>query len=390
MGHMKALDGFRGLAVLLVMWSHFIAVTPGWGQATEPLARLLQAGHYGVDLFFLLSGFLITGILLDAKGKAGYFKIFIMRRVLRIFPLYYAVLAMAYGGSWLFAADSSAPQASGDSSLWFWFYASNWGMVIKGWGTPNGAWLSTPDWFSLGHFWSLAVEEQFYLFWPWVVAALDRRSLGRLCIGFLFLAPILQSCLVDLAGNSLSGYVSTFGRLNTLGIGAWLAIAYRDPERWESLQRHAGRVFAISGAILVTVIAGNWNSSLWKLDLLSALIPICFGSALVFALRSSGNRWQTLLSSSPMRFFGTYSYGLYVYHHLLKPVWVEVFWESWITPHCGTGPLAVACYFVLAGTASTALAMLSWVLLERPCLNFKRWFTYPERQPSTPNIPPGT
>ncbi len=376
-GYVKALDGYRGLAVLLVMWSHFIAVSPDWGAPAGPVARLLHCGHYGVDLFFVLSGFLITGILLDAKGRAGYFKVFIMRRVLRIFPLYYFVLAVIYGGLWLFHGESAREFSGADSSLWFWLYASNWGMVAKGWGTPDGAWLITPDWTSLGHFWSLAVEEQFYLFWPWVVVWLDRRWLGRLCVGFFFMAPILQSLLSDAAGNTLSGYVSTVGRLNTLGMGALLAIAWRSPEWWEPLQRHAGRAFAATGLLLLAVLGGGWNFSLWKFDLLSALIPICFGSGLVYALRPGGNRWQALLSTGVMRGLGTYSYGLYVYHHLLKPVWVKVFWDGWITAHCGTGVLAVACYIVAAGTASLAVAWLSWTLLESPCLRLKRHFTYP-------------
>jgi peptidoglycan/LPS O-acetylase OafA/YrhL len=380
MGHLKALDGYRGLAVLLVMWSHFIAVSPGWGESAGPLARVLGAGHHGVDMFFVLSGFLITGILLDAKGRAGYFKVFIMRRVLRIFPLYYFVLAVTYGGTWLVQRGGADPFAETDPAAWFWLYASNWGMVVKGWGTPDGAWLITPGWVSLGHFWSLAVEEQFYLVWPWVVVWLDRRWLARLCVAFLFLAPVLQSLLADLAGNTLSGYVSTFGRLNTLGTGALLAIACRSPDVWARLQHHAGRIFALSGLALLAVLGGNCNWSLWKFDMLSALIPLCFGSGLVHALSPGGGRWQALLGSRVMRRCGTYSYGLYVYHHLLKPVWVKLFWDGWITPWCGTGSVAVACYILAAGTASMGLAYLSWTVLENPCLRLKRWFTYPDQK----------
>ncbi|MEO0018902.1 MAG: hypothetical protein RLZZ522_2185, partial [Verrucomicrobiota bacterium] len=271
--------------------------------------------------------------------------------------------------------------------LWFWLYASNWGMVAKGWGTPEGAWLITPDWTSLGHFWSLAVEEQFYLFWPWVVVVLNRRWLGWLCVGFFFVAPILQSLLSDAAGNTLSGYVSTVGRLNTLGMGALLAIAWRCPQWWEPLQRHAGRAFAATGLLLLAVLGGGWNCSLWKFDLLSALIPICFGSGLVYALRPGGNRWQALLSTGVMRGLGTYSYGLYVYHHLLKPVWVKVFWDGWITAHCGTGVLAVGCYIVAAGAGSMAVAWLSWTLLESPCLRLKRHFTYATEKPAAIPVP---
>jgi peptidoglycan/LPS O-acetylase OafA/YrhL len=376
MGHVRALDGFRGLAVLLVMWSHFIAVSPALDHGTV-VGRLLKSGYYGVDMFFVLSGFLITGILLDAKGGKGYFKVFIMRRVLRIFPLYYAVLAVVYGGAWLFAHDSFHQYDSGpDSHLWFWAYASNWGMVVKGWGTAEGAWLITPDGSSLGHFWSLAVEEQFYLFWPWIVAWLDRRRLAWLCASFLVLAPVMASFLSDFAGNSLSGYVSTVGRLNTLGCGALLAIAARSPTWWARLTRPAGWVFAVSAVLMLVVLGRNANFSVWKVDALSVLVPLCFGFGLVHALRPDGGPWAALLASAPMRFLGKYSYGLYVYHHLLKPLWYAWFWHGWIQPHLGTGVLAVACYVIAAGCASVLLAMASWALLENPCLRLKRFFTY--------------
>ena len=374
MGHVKALDGFRGLAVLLVMWSHFIAVSPALDHGSV-VGRLLKSGYYGVDMFFVLSGFLITGILLDAKGGEGYFKVFIMRRVLRIFPLYYGVLAVVYGGAWLFSRESFHLYAGGpDSQGWFWLYASNWGMVAKGWGTPEGAWLDTPDGTSLGHFWSLAVEEQFYLFWPWMVAFLDRRKLGWLCASFLLLAPVMASFLSDLAGNSLSGYVSTVGRLNTLGCGALLAIAVRSPDWWLRVAQPAGRAFGLSGGVLLAVLALDANFSVWKIDFLSVLVPLCFGFGLVHALRLNGNPWGRLLASAPLRFLGKYSYGLYVYHHLLRPVWYACFWHGWIKPQLGTGLWAVGCYVLLAGTASIALAMLSWAVVESPCLKLKRFF----------------
>lgn len=376
MGHVRALDGFRGLAVLLVMWSHFIAVSPAVDHSTV-IGRLLKSGYYGVDMFFVLSGFLITGILLDAKGGKGYFKVFIMRRVLRIFPLYYAVLALVYGGAWLFAHDTFHLYASGpDSHLWFWLYASNWGMVAKGWGTPEGEWLITPDGTSLGHFWSLAVEEQFYLFWPWIVAWLDRRKLAWLCGSFLVLAPVMASFLSDFAGNSLSGYVSTLGRLNTLGCGALLAIAARSPEWWARLTRPSGWIFGVCGVILLVVLGRDANFSVWKIDALSVLVPLCFGFGLVRALSPRGGAWSAFLSSGPMRFFGKYSYGLYVYHHLLRPIWSAWLWKAWILPTLGSGAVGVAAYVLAAGAASVALALASWTLLENPCLRLKRLFTY--------------
>lgn len=381
MAHFKALDGYRGLAVLLVMWTHFIGVSPLADKGTA-LGRLATSGYFGVDLFFVLSGFLITGILLDAKGRQGYFRVFMMRRVLRIFPLYYAVLALAYLHGWVFNPEAMTALKGADSPLWFWFYVSNWGMVAKGWGLEEGVWIYTPPGWSMGHFWSLAVEEQFYLVWPWVVLLLGRRGLAWLCVSFFLLAPAMSGLISEWAGNYLAGYVSTVGRLNTLGCGALLAIAQRSPGCWDWLGRRAGGCFAASGLAGMAVLAFEWNIWLWKYDLLCVLVPLCFGSGLVFAVRGGGGWWLRLMESGPMVFFGKYSYGLYIYHHLLRDLWVAELWEKRIVPLLGSGVLGTAAYMLAAGAASVALALLSWNVLENPCLKLKRFFTY-QRHPRT-------
>ena len=128
------------------MLSHFIVVGNNLGTGT-PLARFLHSGYLGVDLFFVLSGFLITGILIDSKSSPNYFGTFYMRRALRIFPLYYGLLAV----SWLtviFITPEDKPLLTGhDSMAWYWLYASNIGMAVK------GNWLASPTWVGLGHFW---------------------------------------------------------------------------------------------------------------------------------------------------------------------------------------------------------------------------------------------
>jgi peptidoglycan/LPS O-acetylase OafA/YrhL len=333
-----------------------------------------------VDLFFVLSGFLITGILLDAKGRRGYFRVFMARRVLRIFPLYYAVLTLAYLHGWLFNPEAVALLKGADSPLWFWCYVSNWGMVAKGWGLEEGVWIHTPPGWSMGHFWSLAVEEQFYLVWPLVVALLSRRRLMWLCVSFFVLAPAMSGLISEWAGNHLAGYVSTLGRLNTLGTGALLAIALRTPGCWEWLARRAGWWFAVSGLAGAAVLAFEWNIWFWKYDLLCVLVPLCFGSGLVCAVRGGGGWWLRFMRSGPMVFFGKYSYGLYIYHHLLRDLWVTELWEKRIVPLLGSGVAGTAAYVVAAGAASVALALLSWKVLEHPCLRLKRYFTY-QRHP---------
>ncbi|MBV8281847.1 MAG: acyltransferase, partial [Candidatus Eremiobacteraeota bacterium] len=166
-GHMPALDGVRGLAILMVLLVHFLAdLLPTTNSVEHAIVYVAGYGTYGVDLFFILSGFLITGILYDASDKTFYFYNFYMRRFLRIFPLYYGVLAL------LFFVAPLIPRLQGATlnhlvgrQGWAWLYGVNIYTAIQ------GEWNLS----FINHFWSLAVEEQFYLFWPMVVYLLARR-----------------------------------------------------------------------------------------------------------------------------------------------------------------------------------------------------------------------
>ncbi len=168
--HIPALDGIRGIAILVVMMHHFTVY--GGMASTNALDRAFRTltlpGWVGVDLFFVLSGFLITGILYDAKEKRHYFRTFYMRRVLHIFPLYYVVLVIVFLiAPRLFTADAALQSFTGEQ-WWYWTYLSNVSTALSGW----------HEYLAFGHFWSLAVEEQFYLLWrPWRSSSWgERRS----------------------------------------------------------------------------------------------------------------------------------------------------------------------------------------------------------------------
>ena len=169
-----ALDGLRGIAIAAVMVFHFTLYGPYSNAlmrglpAIGPALHLAMAGWGGVDLFFVLSGYLITAILLRTKAAPGYFRRFYARRVLRIFPLYYLFLAV---GIALSSRLPPAWSAEGSWQLWLWTYLTNFKIGSAGWSSVPRAYE---------HFWSLAVEEQFYLLWPLLVFKLDERRLARL------------------------------------------------------------------------------------------------------------------------------------------------------------------------------------------------------------------
>src|SRR5687768_12816390 len=182
------LDGVRGVAISAVLWHHFV-IYSGF-EARVPFDHLLwesgSLGWAGVDLFFVLSGFLITGILYDSRSSGRYYVNFFGRRALRILPLYYGVLVLAFLVLPVFLEPQSAESLTRNQA-WYWLYLINVKVALDGWDAAA----------YLGHFWSLAIEEQFYLIWPLAVRALSRRKLLLVCavcfigaLGFRFLLPM--------------------------------------------------------------------------------------------------------------------------------------------------------------------------------------------------------
>jgi peptidoglycan/LPS O-acetylase OafA/YrhL len=366
--HFPGLDGLRGLAILMVMFGHFIVVGKNLA-APSPWHRLLQSGYLGVDLFFVLSGFLITGILIDSKNRTPYFRVFYWRRALRIFPLYYGLLAISWlTVLWLTPSDR-ALLTGPDSPAWFWLYASNIGMAFK------GGWLDCPTWVGLGHFWSLAVEEQFYLIWPLLIFALPGKWLERLCISLVVCSPFVFHPLVEWIG-SVPAYASTLSRLGVLAAGGWLAVLWRKEGVWPVLSRYFPHLAAASGLLLLlerTVLP----SSPW----VESTLVLLLGSALVgMAVHGGGRYSRGFFKSAILRWFGKYSYGIYVYHHALKPVWIYFLWEKSIVPWVGSGWIGTLTYTTAATVLSLSLAWLSWRCFEAPILAYKSWVQF-RREP---------
>lgn len=377
--HCLPLDGVRGLAVLLVLSYDCLRLAPAHDLVTYTVRRLAASGWVGVDLFFVLSGYLITGVLLETRGRPGYWKSFFLRRSIRIFPLYYATLITIFclipAGLWLMHAAPSV-RAPFDAALvnqaWYWLYAQNW---LFAW---QCAW---PTGVPLKHFWSLAIEEQFYLAWPLAVALLTRQQLGWLCVLLSLLAVVARTCLLIGGVSPMVVFVMTITRLDGLCCGALLAIALRSPGWRKRLACRLPRaaccsLVGIAGLDLVFPILRSETLAAYSVGHL--LLALSF-AALVGAAQSAPERhllarflsWRFLVT------LGKYSYAIYLFH---KFVYLGVTRLDW------TGlpePVRGWAIFACAVGGSLLTAQISWVLLERPCLSLKRYFPRPDEQAST-------
>jgi peptidoglycan/LPS O-acetylase OafA/YrhL len=367
--HHPALDGLRGLAVLMVLAFHFLHIDGEGGVVERTLLSASRAGWAGVDLFFVLSGFLITGILLDARGGQGYFRVFYARRVLRIFPLYYAYLAVLF-----LAVPLLLPSLDVKSGTqgWLWTYLGN---VLF---AREGGFEASPY---TGHFWSLAVEEQFYLLWPLLVWVLPRRWLALACVALVGIAFALRFGIHRTTYNATAAYVLTPARVDALAMGALVAIAAREPGWWPRIRRSAPWVLAASAAAVAAVwveqggiFGGDPVVQVWAFGPLAA----GFAAVLVLAVDAApGSVLSRALVRPGLAGAGKYSYGLYVLHY---PIFLALeaagITSLAMAAALGSRIAGMAAFAALAGAATLAAALLSWHVIEKPFLGLKRLVPY--------------
>jgi peptidoglycan/LPS O-acetylase OafA/YrhL len=352
---------------------HYLALAPllpfPLGGALHQLAVL---GWYGVELFFVLSGFLITGILLDARGQPGYFRNFYARRTLRIFPLYYLTLAILFVFLPRFAG-SSLGFASVPFGIqwWYWGYASNVFLGLKGWaaGPPH-----------MPHFWSLAVEEQFYLVWPLVVLLVPRRRLGWTFLGVALGALAWRTMLVLHHDHYVFTEVITPSRVDALAFGALIALIVRLPNGRERLTR-ALPALAVAGALAVAAIAWSRHSLMIDDPVVRSigLTATSFALGTLVAagvLCAEGGIPYRLMSLSPLRFIGRYSYAMYVFHYPVMITLRDLGFTVGSAIALAGSVTAGEAVFVAVNTGITlAISLLSWHLFEKRMLALTPLFT---------------
>lgn len=373
--HLPALDGLRGLAILLVLVSHLMLFNDRTGSRLgDSLSALRGLGWVGVDLFFVLSGFLITGILYDTLRDPRYFRSFYMRRFLRIFPLYYGFLFfMMLLGHWQHIA---------------------WGgrqYVLLGYMQNTGLWFPVTDfhpgmWADLDHFWSLAVEEQFYLFWPLMVFWVrDRRRLQVLALSLSGVALAARVLLYLRGVSALTIFMLTPCRMDTLLLGSCIALLVRGGANWLSGSWKMP-VFGLSALVIAgyTLAHPERDMRFGFFGATLAYSVIALGCvALLVASLDADSMAQKVFRWPWLRALGKYSYGIYVLHifvaHAVAAILDKLLGVSLriaLTPILHSRPLAILVEFAVNCLAVFLAAYASYHLYEVHFLRLKRYFGY--------------
>jgi peptidoglycan/LPS O-acetylase OafA/YrhL len=350
-GYMPQLDGLRALAILAVLFDH-------WTNGL--MEKVLPLGLLGVRLFFVLSGFLITGILLRSRDTAesgahtkalGLWHFYI-RRALRIFPIYYLTVAVT---ALLYPSIRSG-------LAWHLTYTSNfYNARIGGWPLY------------VGHYWSLAVEEQFYFVWPWLILFTPRRVLPVLVMLIICIAPVFRLIAGLEHVNDVALIVLTPSALDSLGLGALLALCDTKPSMQRIKRRWAIPIFwaAAGGMIAMLVLQKFGIGYVARKALWYAIASVLFACAVDLGARGMGGVMGRFLENEAMRWIGKVSYGIYLYHVLLISV-IDDATASWaIRPF-----VLVLVQLVMKAAATFAVAAISWRLIEKPLNDLKRYFTY--------------
>ena len=377
MKRITQLDGVRGVAILLILIWHYFAcqIVAEPESVISHCVRALSLTWSGVDLFFVLSGFLIAGILLDHRNTSNFFRVFYLRRVCRIFPLYFLI----YG---LFLCLTATPLSILPSFQWLfhdplplWSYASFTQNLFMG---PRGDF--GPHW--LGITWSLAVEEQFYLFVPLLIYFLPRRALVCVLVPAVLAAPLLRYI-----SPGFHAFVNIPWRSDSLLSGALLAVLVRWHPFVSTVRQHRSFVLALFAALLLGASVMTFGSDplgvfdhLWLAGLYATFILIAFMGSEPFLGR--------ILGSPVLVWFGQLSYGIYMFHQAVSGTLHGVLRHS--APQIRT--LSDAGITLVSLCITLALATLSYRFFESPLLRFGHRFQYlpkPQRDSAPQILSPG-
>lgn len=359
--YMPELDTLRGIAVLGVVFYHglnFMFRDARVSTIPRVLIHMTEPGWMGVNLFFVLSGFLITGILLDSKGRSDYFSRFYRRRALRILPAYYALLLLlaVLSGAHIIAKHVPWPFLF-ISAIYLSNFAALLGVAVH-----------------YGVLWTLAIEEQFYVVWPTVVRFLSRTALGWAAIFICVLCPVLRYgyAVAGLDGNA--GY--TWLCADGLALGSLVAVMAR--QHW-AIRANMTKLTAIFFGISLILVAAGWPAGIVTAKTITgtALRPVAmncfFAGLLLLALLLGTSQWRAAVNRPVLQWFGAISYGLYLIHMMAFDVTDYLLghvvpYVPYSDRHAGF----IALRFAMGAGLAIVVSYLSRWYFEEPFLRLKR------------------
>jgi peptidoglycan/LPS O-acetylase OafA/YrhL len=364
-GRIRELDGLRGAAVSMVLIFHFfqttIAVHPG--SALAYLQAAARLSWTGVDLFFVLSGFLIGGILLDSRASTNYYTAFYKRRFFRIVPIYIVtlILTSVLVSLKLGSSDSAIGWLKADGTPWYVFltFTQNFWMCHAGSLGSNG----------LAMTWSLSVEEQFYVTLPVYIRALSRRWLAKALVIGIVGTPMLRIALLHYWSDRWLGvYTMTLCRADALLLGVLAAVLLRS-DRWRERIRGAAQVFPVvlsiflGGLGFLTLRAWRPTNSLMS-SVGYSWVALFYATILLFVLSRPDSMLGKALRMKWLCWLGTLAYGIYMFHTAVQYLLFGLIW--------GHGPtisnIPTFLVTLVAIGLTLLLARVSWQYVEQPLI----------------------
>jgi peptidoglycan/LPS O-acetylase OafA/YrhL len=354
------LDGLRGIAILLIFFyhsRHFLEVLDFEGA--NILNSILQTMWIGVDVFFVLSGFLITRILLLTKNKKSYFKNFYIRRTLRIFPPYFLLLSVSLViGKLLDLGSWPDFKWHYEHQIWYWTYMANWKQIALGHSQSIRLFI---------HLWSLAIEEQFYLIWPLIIYFLSEKKMLKIFMGLITMSFFYRFYYHFQSSSTYATYINTFARFDTFVFGALLAFSFTRGEKIFLRGKYIIFIAALISLLFLLLQGSSYypafSNSLGLL--LIALIPFLL---IYYCLKGSKHisftfRNQLLVS------LGKYSYAFYLFH------WPIMRLMQYYKLSFGDGFVDYLLLTLFSFILSFIFSLLSWGFVERPFLKMKQYYS---------------
>lgn len=356
MKYIKQLDSIRAIAVILVICSHLLP--------SSAVINFTPNGIIGVTIFFVLSGFLITKILLDDKNLivssyvpiSTIIKNFYAKRTLRIFPIYYLTI---FG---LLLVENKTGTHIKSAFIYFLTYTSNiYFFNIRGWDE------------TISHLWSLAVEEQFYLIWPWIILLFNKKHLLKVITLFILIGSLSQLLMY---GVKMS-HVLTFTCIDAFGIGALLS--WQITFKPQNLNIFLNRLypFAIISLILffIEVVQKEW--SFLPLRTTISVLTLYILTYILLYHETEKMKFRFILNNRFFIFLGKISYGMYLYHMFVPELLYTKFFTKHVNshlPYAFFNNFKIQIVFFESLVLLILISWLSYILIEMPFLKLKKYF----------------